>query len=250
MVKDEDVFIPISEIFLSPQGEGVYAGQMQVFVRTAGCTVGKRYPEEMYKTFLGEGHINSKALPMYTEKCTFADGREFPCDTDYRSHGKLTPEDLIHKIFSFKTQDVCFTGGEPLMHQRRLKSVLKHLQYAACKIHIETSGTIEIDEYLDDIEGDFWITVSPKKNVLPSMVTRANEIKLLVNAEFAMNKLPFDAIGLAITKPVFLQPVNYEHTVNAENLRMCLELQKKYTMFRVSPQMHKVMSQYTTERIR
>lgn len=37
---------PIAEIFCSVQGEGLYAGQRQVFLRFAGCNLSCRYCDE------------------------------------------------------------------------------------------------------------------------------------------------------------------------------------------------------------
>jgi hypothetical protein len=49
---------------------------------------------------------------------------------------------------------------------------------------------------------------------------------------------------------VFLQPVNGEKDISAENLQLCIDWQIKYPCFRVSPQMHKVMSHYLKEEVR
>src|SRR4051812_2738266 len=95
---------PISEIFTSPQGEGLYTGMMMTFIRLAGCSVGRPYPKEKYvvlphcefKCIGGDpdmGHgpncayaKSTHVLPIYTEQCTLYDGRTFACDTDYRVH--------------------------------------------------------------------------------------------------------------------------------------------------------------------
>lgn len=259
----DDALIPISEIFASPQGEGVFSGQMQVFVRTAGCTVGKPYPKERYEKLphcefkceggdpdIGHGPKckyakSTHALPIYTEKCTFADGREFACDTDYRVKERHSIRQLLAEIKSFHVNDVCFTGGEPLMHQYKLAKVMTELKNSGHIVHLETSGTIQMDESLDA----FWVTVSPKLNVLESMLNRANELKILIDERFSVRGLPFDLIRIASTKPVFIQPVNYEHTVNSKNLRACLELQQEFPVLRLSLQLHKVLSHYVGERI-
>jgi len=251
--EEKEVQIPISEIFASPQGEGVFCGQMQIFVRTAGCTVGKPFPKEMYETKfkdvgpgLRDTVVQHPMFPIYTEKCTFADGRTFACDTDYTSKMKLSQSDILSEIEKFEINDVCFTGGEPLMHQRNLKKVMRWLKSAGYVIHLETSGTIQMDDDLDA----FWVTVSPKMGVLESMLVRANEIKILVD-EYLDIKLnfPFDLLHYASLKPVFLQPVNFEHSINPQNLKRCLDIQKEHPSLRVSLQLHKVLSHYVGERI-
>ncbi len=239
---------PISEIFTSPQGEGVYAGQMQTFIRLAGCTVGKRYPAEKYGT-------GKHQLPVYVERCTLYDGRTFACDTDYRSKMRLTAEAIIDKIPA-GVDDVCITGGEPLMHE--LHTLITYLIGVGRKIHIETSGTLYVD-----LPSDIWITVSPKNGCLSKMITRADEIKLLVDKDFNP-EAPLIVIGkselypsgeyyfptLAYKKPVFLQPVNGEKEISPQNLSLCLEWQRRFPGFRVSLQTHKVMSQILSTEVR
>src|SRR5271170_6427812 len=88
---------PVSEIFTSIQGEGVYTGTVMTFIRLAGCSVGKKIAEK------DRAIVNQKAehfsqppgvelkpnhlsvLKPYTEICTLYDGREFLCDTDFRT---------------------------------------------------------------------------------------------------------------------------------------------------------------------
>jgi 7-carboxy-7-deazaguanine synthase len=237
---------PIAEIFTSPQGEGCYVGQMQTFIRLAGCTVGKPYPKERYSTLaklLEEtGHNGKHLLPIYTEKCTLYDGREFPCDTDYRKHESLTSEKIL-ELIPAGVDHVCITGGEPMMHDISL--LITHLHGIGRTVHIETSGTIWCD-----LHHDVWVTVSPKTKVLRTMIDRANEIKILVDRNFVPTHSFMDLTTLAYEKPVFLQPINGEHTVNAENLKLCMKWQNKYPQFRVSVQLHKVMSLILKEEIR
>lgn len=245
---------PISEMFLSQQGEGTFAGQMQFFIRFAGCTVGKPYSkdryEERYSTDTAERPLH---LPIYTECCTLYDKRQFPCDTDYRVKDRLTADQILSHIPD-NVANVCITGGEPLM--RDMSEVFNVLCDAGKKIHIETSGTI--DQFLSK---DVWVTVSPKFNCCVRMLHRADELKILVDKDFDIND-PIQAVHsdgmvhalslheLAKQKPVFLQPINRENEVDSDNLRLCMDLQIKYPNFRLSPQLHKVLSVFIGELVR
>jgi organic radical activating enzyme len=116
----------------------------------------------------------------------------------------------------------------------RLIGVGKH-------IHLETSGTIEFDTV------PVWVTVAPKVNFLMSMLERADEIKLLVDEKFD----PVDPfLEWAARKPVYLHPVNGEHTVNAENLKLCRDWQIKFPQYRIGLQLHKAIEHYIHERVR
>lgn len=240
-----DRLLPISEIFSSPQGEGVWAGQMQTFIRLAGCTVGKPYDRKS----LG---LIAETLPIYTEQCTLYDGRKFPCDTDYRVKERMSCFQIMEEIPK-DVEHVCITGGEPMMHN--LDNLISYLLGEKKKIHIETSGTI-----YGYIDYDIWVTVSPKFNPYLAMLERANEVKILVDKDFnpaapimVLYEDQVQAVSLvdiAKKKPVYLQPVNFENTVNKDNLQRCLEIQRDYPMFRVSVQLHKVIGTTIGELVR
>lgn len=239
---------PIAEIFTSPQGEGVYAGTMMTFVRLAGCTVGKPYPKEKYaERYSTDTMERPLHLPIYTEKCTLYDGREFPCDTDYRSKEKLTVEEIGERIPN-EIGRVCLTGGEPVMHN--LMPLIKYIANKGKIIHLETSGTIDIDAGPYPV----WITVSPKYGVLKDMILKADELKLLVddhfNPETLIGESDISLATIARATPTFLHPVNHEHSVDEENLARCVSWQKKYPQFRIGIQLHKAISFYIKEVIR
>jgi len=234
---------PISEIFTSPQGEGVFTGQIQTFIRLAGCSVGKPFTKEDRK---------KRLLPIYVEQCTLYDGRHMECDTDYRVKDRLTVPQILNEIPEL-VENVCITGGEPLIHD--LNTLITYLWAARKKVHIETSGTVE-----ENLDETIWVTVSPKLNVYVSMLKRANEIKVLVDEEFDPS-VPIHGIyqellqvvtleEIAKKKPVYLQPVNHELEVNPDNLQRCVDWQKKYPQFRLSLQLHKVLSHFTRELVR
>jgi 7-carboxy-7-deazaguanine synthase len=232
---------PIAECFTSPQGEGCFAGQSQFFIRLAGCTVGKPYPKD-------HPIRHGLTLPIYTEECTLYDGRRFSCDTDYRKHSQFTAHELMEKIPA-GVDDVCITGGEPLMHD--LSTLITYIFGVGRKIHIETSGTIYAD-----LKPDIWVTVSPKRGIMEMMINRADELKILVDENFNPEepletaRKEFYLPTLAYKKPVFLQPVNGEKSVSAKNLDLCRQWQIKFPSFRLSIQMHKVMSLILGEEIR
>lgn len=250
---------PISEIFTSVQGEGVYCGTMMTFIRLAGCTVGKPFNKERYEvefkprsegltTMVDKARLNMGRLPIYTEQCTLYDGRKFACDTDYRVKTRMTTEVIMAHIPK-NIRHICISGGEPFMHN--LDELYMSIPDSTM-LHIETSGTIPIKTaFVDnwDITGDrnfLWITVSPKYGILPEMIERANEIKLLVDEHFDPDKLPK---GVLDHEAVFIQPINFEHTVNPANVKLCMEWQKKFPQFRVSLQLHKVLEYFINERV-
>jgi 7-carboxy-7-deazaguanine synthase len=234
---------PISEVFTSPQGEGVYCGTYMSFIRLAGCSVGRRYPKQEYL---------ENALPIYTEMCTTYDGRTFQCDTDYRRKSILSLDQIMEEV-PRGIRHVCITGGEPFIHE--LSPLVAAIEQRGAKAHIETSGTVPLCRAFSPIEDDkenpyskdVWITVSPKHGILDEMVHRADEIKLLVDDDFDIKAVPASVRHHPV---VYIQPINFENTINQRNLKTCMALQKIHPNWRVSLQLHKVLSHYLGELVR
>jgi len=116
----------ISEVFKSIQGEGIYQGVDQVFVRFFGCNL----------------------------KCNF-------CDTELDYYKAKTTSELFNEIDSFgDCHSLSITGGEPLLQIGFLKDLLKFLKERKQKIYLETNGTLpenlkKVIDYADIIAMDF-----------------------------------------------------------------------------------------------
>jgi len=122
----------ISEIFRSVQGEGIYLGEKQIFVRFYGCNLSCRF-----------------------------------CDTKLDSFKEYEPQELFEEI-KFHHDDfhsVAFTGGEPLLQ----KDFLKEIMYSTCcggyRNYLETNGTLaqeleSVIDYLDIVAMDLKLPTS------------------------------------------------------------------------------------------
>ncbi len=104
---------PISEIFCSWQGEGLFAGEKQIFVRFSGCNM----------------------------RCTYCD------EPASREKGKeLSISDVISIIrklsFKYKTKAISFTGGEPLLYCDFIKEICLKLLKKKFIFRLETNGTL------------------------------------------------------------------------------------------------------------
>src|SRR3989339_2074905 len=118
---------PIHEIFSSCQGEGLYAGQRQVFVRFAGCNLRCAYCD------------TPKAL-------AFAENQVF-----------LSVEQIIQQIRKkadgpLRAMAVSLTGGEPLLYPEFLKELLRALKRQKMMVYLETKATLP--EYLRTLVKD------------------------------------------------------------------------------------------------
>lgn len=218
--------LPIAELFHSYQGEGMYTGTPMLFVRLAGCNIG-RHPETVTWE-IGKDRdfpILKTGYPAYI--CHTYDGRPFYCDTDFHHGDPWTIEDILKECWE---QHICITGGEPFLHKDKINAFVDNAIMAGIEVHIETSGTLDWDP------GLAWITCSPKQNYLDSMIKRADEIKLLVDKDFDLFKVP-DCIN---DHPrVYIQPVNDELFINLDNLKLCKEVFYARPNWRLSVQLHK-----------
>lgn len=96
----------IKEIFQSIQGEGLYTGVNQLFIRFSRCNL----------------------------NCSY-------CDTDFKTNLKeYTPQELAEITAEYKNiHSVSLTGGEPLMETDFLKEFLPLCTH---KIYLETNGVL------------------------------------------------------------------------------------------------------------
>ena len=119
----------IGEIFNSIQGEGLYVGRRQVFVRFAGCPLRCRYCDtQEFRNF-------------YPSACMV---EMKPSSMKFR-HMKnpLTHEEVLRHVKRLTTQgthSVSLTGGEPLLARNFLVDVTRACKREDFLTYLETSG--------------------------------------------------------------------------------------------------------------
>lgn len=124
----------IKEIFTSIQGEGLYVGENQIFIRFSKCNL----------------------------NCDF-------CDTDFNSKIEYTTDKLYNEIKNNPANTISFTGGEPLADYEFLKTFLKEYKNKLNKkIYLETNGTLynelnEIIDYVDVVAMDIKLKSATKE---------------------------------------------------------------------------------------
>ncbi len=126
----------VSEIFLSIQGEGLYVGERQVFVRLADCNLRCKY-----------------------------------CDTNIASSREYEPNVLLAELNCYRNKynSVAFTGGEPLVQKDFLKEILASTRASGFRNYLETNGTLpealeEVIEHVDIVAMDFKLPSSTGAN--------------------------------------------------------------------------------------
>ncbi len=132
------------EIFSSFQGEGVYVGQRQVFIRFAGCNLSCQYCDTPSALEIPK-HFRIERTPGKRDM----ESRENPASL----------EDVLSLIDPFiRNKDlnhsVCLTGGEPLLQVDFLKALIPELKGRGLKTYLETNGVLHkhLEEVIDLID--------------------------------------------------------------------------------------------------
>ena len=192
--------LPLVEIFYSLQGEGLRSGQATVFVRFAGCNLA----------------------------CDF-------CDTDFRVKETYTPAALADEIARLGggCRWVCFTGGEPTLHD--LAPLCELLHGRGYFLQIETNGTRPRPDWQID-----HITVSPKQpqggRLHPWYESNASEFKYVVDSDADLARA-LDGVRTHGRKTL-VQP----NAHNPAAVALCVEAVKAYpSLLSLSLQTHKFL---------
>lgn len=223
----KEIKAPISEIFCSYQGEGLFAGEKQIFVRFSGCNLSCSYCDE----------------PAAKEK------------------GKLTAVkevfDRILKLSSnCKTKSVSFTGGEPMMYADFVKILAKKLYRKKYRLRLETNASLpeklnDIIAFFEHISADIklpsqvgkdifdkhreFIKKAEKKACIKVVLSKKTPVKEFQKA-VSMIKKEFKNI------PVFIQPEssNFFPKKNIGDYEKFLSKSDCLPNVRFLPQLHKI----------
>lgn len=137
-------------------------------------------------------------------------------------------EEICERIRAYPARSVIITGGEPTLYD--LNPFITFLHRKGYLVSIETNGY-----NFANVKKADWITYSPKDwdHVLEEGY---DELKFIVGRDSPVEKL----LRVESVKEIFVQPKNFMHTPDMENVHFCVELVKKYPQkFRLSLQMHK-----------
>jgi len=216
----------IAEVFESVQGEGIYLGEKQIFVRFFGCNLNCQY-----------------------------------CDTKLDRFIEYEPQELFTeiKLYQDKYHSISFTGGEPLLQSDFLKEALKLTCQGGYKNYLETNGTLpgeleEVIEYLDFVSmdlklpsstgmGNLWhlhkrfLKIACQKEVfLKTVICQSTSEDDIKEALALINEVNKSAI-------LVLQPNSYENRgALSEKLEKFRDICRKEKVTAcVIPQMHKMI---------
>lgn len=143
----------ISEIFSSFQGEGLYVGDLQFFVRFCDCNLNCSFCDTDFSkkdNFIFTGH---SGVPQIFDN-------------------PISTTDFIDIFENYTDEVISFTGGEPLLHSDFLLEVLPSLKAKGHIIYLETNGTLPSElqktiKHIDIIAMDYksskFTDIAPEK---------------------------------------------------------------------------------------
>jgi len=200
----------ITEIFESIQGEGLYIGEKQIFVRFSGCNL----------------------------NCSY-------CDTDTTNSKDYTVEELITELekFNLKTvHSVSLTGGEPLLHHEFLSEFMPKFKqkYPEIKFYLETNATVsdnidKIVEYSDVISADIKLKSSGENFDTMDLHEKFFKKVREYRVRCAMTKQYECADKNLFAKIVF------DENITDDEIKKCCDLAEKYNFYLIlQPKMNKL----------
>jgi 7-carboxy-7-deazaguanine synthase len=192
----------VSELFYSLQGEGTRSGTPSIFIRLQGCKA---------------------------KSACFALG--IKCDTEFESGKQMSIEEIEEwcLLNAFSCKEIVWTGGEPLDQlDEEIVTYFKEKGYYQC---VETSGLHPSVKGLD------FVCVSPK---VAEHVIKKNFPEGVTELRYVRHKGQ-DVPQPSITaKHYWLSPHSDGFTINAENMKHCIDLCLKNPQWKLSVQNHKL----------
>ena len=225
---------PIDEVFFSYQGEGIYAGIPQVFVRFSGCNLRCNYCDTPKSLT-----INSKSK-YFTTQALY----EYIKDIFEKNKSKFYSQKL----------SISFTGGEPLLYVDFLLDLIKKYLKNKFSVYIETNGSLpkqikKIYKYCDVVSMDIKFQSACKKDLFKEHKSFLEVCKNKVFVKTVITKNTTEkeflkAINIisktSINIPLVIQPSNFDNITNQKVLKFYSIAIIKIKDVRILPQLHKL----------
>lgn len=224
----------IVDVFSSMQGEGIFLGARQIFVRFKKCNL----------------------------SCAF-------CDEPRNAKAKgYSPLELMSEVKFLELSkgphhSVSLTGGEPLLYSDFLKIFLKLLRKEKLKVYLETNGTLpeELSKVIDLVDiiamdfklpsstnqKPFWqeharfLKIATRKKVFVKAVVTQRTVKQDIEKAVSLIKRTNEST------PLILQPATPVRTgdqdIDKNKLLKFVEIgaRRRLENIRVMPQVHKIL---------
>ena len=226
---------PINEVFFSYQGEGIFAGLPQIFVRFVGCNLKCNYCDTV--KLLNINQSNSK---YFTTQKLF----EYILNIFKKNKNN----------FYGKKPSISFTGGEPLIYTDFILELIKKYLKNKFSIYIETNGTLpeqikKIYKYCDVIAMDIKFKSACKKDLFKEhkLFIKNCKDKVFIKTVITKNTTTEEFIkainlisNISNKIKLIIQPSSFDNIVNKKIFEFYSIAISKINDVRILPQLHKL----------
>jgi len=242
--------LDICECFVSFQGEGLWVGRPQVFLRFAGCNLRCRYCDTP----------DARSVPPRARL------QDEPFSGSWRELKNPVPADLLarelRRLLVPGISSLSLTGGEPLLQAEGICALLRELGEACPPIYLETNATLPgelavlaervglacLDVKLESVAGCGRQLENHLACLAPFRPGRAF-VKVVLAEGFDPDELEEAALELGAlgkARGLVLQPVTpvgeaVKSPSSAELWKAFRLCSRYFTDVRVIPQVHRVM---------
>lgn len=240
---------PLAEIFFSFQGEGLYVGVSQIFVRLRGCKLTCRYCDTPIAR-LWEGSAQIEWPPGSNQFEPLAN--PLSAEETYVYIHKIAQRARIHSV--------SFTGGEPLLHPHFLVELMAKLRDRGFRTYLDTAccypeAMALVAPYVDIVAADYKLPATMQQplsfqDFAHSWKAIQGErfIKMVVTEDVQPRELAHHSQLLADLDPqakIILQPATARGEVKppgGKQLIVLAEIVARYFPdVRVIPQCHPIL---------
>ncbi|MCE5199115.1 MAG: 7-carboxy-7-deazaguanine synthase QueE [Armatimonadota bacterium] len=232
-----------NEIFASIQGEGLYCGQRQTFVRLAGCNLACSYCDT---ALAREDTPPTCRIEQAPGEARF---EELP--------NRIGVETVVAACKRLGSEVITLTGGEPLVQVEFVGHLLSRLQENGFTTHLETNGSLpselaRVIQNVDVVAMDIKLPSASGMNDLWEEHTLFLEIarraavfaKTVVSNETTDEEMHRVADLIAAVDawiPLVIQPVSGEYMPGMRLIRLQEVASQTLDDVRVIPQCHKML---------
>jgi 7-carboxy-7-deazaguanine synthase len=235
----------ITEIFASIQGEGLYCGQRQTFVRMAGCNLSCDYCDTTWS--------REPRPPVCRIETT-------PGAGDFEEvQNPLTLEQVTAACKRLGSEYVALTGGEPLLQIDFVHRLARALDHSGHWVYLETNGTL-CDELLSvlghvdviamdmklpsaTLSRELWETHSVFLGVASAVDVFVKAVVTADTTEDDLRRCAGLISDIDVGIPLVIQPRNGADRVSGDLLMRMQDVASESLLdVRVIPQCHKLLA--------
>lgn len=229
---------PIYEVFFSFQGEGLYTGQPQIFIRFAGCNLNCNYCDTAYSKV-----VSKRAKYLTVEEII------------NKSYFLYLKNKQIFETLNIKKPTVSITGGEPLIYISFLEKLFHNLKNKSFDIYLETNGTLtknlkRVIKFCDIVSMDFkfasecaksfwkehreFLNTAKNKVFVKCVITKNTKLQEIIKSADIIK-------SISIKIPLILQPSIDKNVAEIQRLySLYTQARKIIPNVYLMTQMHKV----------